>query len=103
MLNVSLVLRTVKFFFACFENIPVDGQVSLCVYRKHSRGGSEFDEARTCGHGARVDQKELRGGGWPGGDACGESVIEVAAVLEHANVEGVWSENCEVMVGSVAW
>ena len=55
---------------------------------------------RTCGHGARVDQKELRGGGWPGGHACGESVIEVAPVLEHANVEGVWSENCEVMVGS---
>ena len=31
--------------FACFENIPVDGQVCLCVYRKHSRGGREFDGA----------------------------------------------------------
>ena len=48
--------------------------------------------------------KRTSGVGCQGGHVCGESVIEVAVVLEHTDVGGVWSErlnkNHDVMVGS---
>ena len=54
--------------------------------------------------GVRVDQKELRGGGWQEHMSVETQLSKWQLFWEHAYVEGVWSErlikNREVMVGS---